>query len=74
MQESMNRAQPPFKPGDRVTICEEEAQRAVGGTCGIVVGDTAGQPHEHGGKVIVAVDGPHIRNAIVAPDDLQHES
>lgn len=74
MQEPMNRAHPSFKPGDRVIIREEEAQRAVGGTCGIVVGDTNGQPHEHGGKVIVAVDGPRTDNAVVAPADLQYES
>ncbi len=59
-----------YKPGERVTIANEDAQAKVGATQGVVVGDTAGQPHGDEPKVVVALDAPRASNAVISPADL----
>ena len=55
-----------IKPGDRVEI-KTEAQAAVGGETGIVVGFREEPPAP---GVVVAVDHKVSNNAVVAPEDI----
>lgn len=59
------------KPGDRVVVVGEEAQEAVGGTQGVVVGTTAPPPDPP--KVIVAIDERPATNAVIDPHDITTE-
>lgn len=54
------------KPGERVVI-KPEAQQAVGGTAGVVVGTRDAPPP----GLVIAVDGQGGHNAIVAPEDVE---
>jgi hypothetical protein len=60
------------KPGDRVVVVGEEAQEAVGGKEGVVVGTTAPPPDPP--KVIVAIDEGPATNAVIDLSDIEIET
>lgn len=64
----------PFTPGTVVTIVGKDAQAAVGGEHGVVVGDTAGHVTANAVKVVVALDAPAYTNAIISTTDLEADS
>ncbi len=63
------------KPGDRVVVVGSEAQEAVGGTQGVVVGTTAASSNhvDDESKVIVAIDERQATNAVIDPTDIVPE-
>lgn len=56
-----------IKPGERVDI-KPEAQAAVGGEAGVVVGF---RPEPPAKGVVIAVDKKGGNNAVVAPEDIE---
>jgi hypothetical protein len=59
-----------FTPGDRVDVVGAEAQTAAGGSSGTVVGHTKNQADESSSEVVVALDAPATKNAVITPADL----
>ena len=74
MRKADERAEPPYIPGERVTVTWVDAQVAVGGTHGIVVGSTGATDGAGPRKVVVALAPPcthNTENAVIAAADLE---